>query len=310
MILAADIGGTKIAAARVRADGTIDSDVLQITTPATHGAAAVLAATRSLLEGLRTPEVTVVGVSSAGVINSQLGMVVAATSSIAGWAGTPVADRLRDDLGLPVHMLGDGHAFGLGEAVYGVGRGQRSLLLLAVGTGVGGSYVEDGRPQLGAHHVAGHFGHIAVPHAAGLPCPCGRTGHLEAIAGGAGILSWYHGHGGDPTVTSARELFAGPGDGVAAKALNLAGAALGTGAASLANALDPTVVVVAGGLAQPGTTWERAAQQAFGDHLVPALDGLRLTLSTAGTTTALRGAAHYALAHAVPVEHEPGRHDP
>lgn len=310
MILSADIGGTKIAAARVRPDGTIDSDVLQVATPATHGAAAVLGATRSLLEKLRTPKVTVVGVSSAGVIDSQHGVVVAATSSISGWAGTPVADQLRSDLGLPVHVLGDGHAFGLGEAVYGVGRGQRSLLLLAVGTGVGGSYVEDGRPHLGAHHVAGHFGHIAVPQAAGLPCPCGRTGHLEAIAGGAGILSWYHGHGGDPTVTSTRELFAGPGDGVAAEALDLAGAALGTGAASLANALDPTVVVVAGGLAQPGTEWERTAQQAFADHLVPALDGLRLTLSTAGTVTALRGAAHCAWAREAPIQDQQGRRDP
>lgn len=172
-----------------------------------------------------------------------------------------------------------------------------------------GSYVEGGQPQLGAHHVAGHFGHIAVPQAAGLPCPCGRTGHLEAIAGGTGTLSWYHRHGGDPTVNSTRELFARSGDEVAVSALHLAAVALGTGAASLANALDPAVVVVAGGLAQPATTWERAAQQAFADQLLPALNGLRLTLSTAGTTTALQGAAHNACTRHALAYDEQERHD-
>lgn len=295
MILAVDIGGTKIAAARIRPEGTIDSQILEAPTPAAAGPPAVLDAVAELLHGLTTVEVTAIGVSSAGVIDSDHGVVLAATSSLARWAGTDVAEELRTQLNRPTYVLGDGHAFGVGEAVYGVGRGTTSLLLLAVGTGVGGSYIRHGQPLFGNHHVAGHFGHIAVPQAEGIPCPCGRTGHLEAVGGGAGILSWYRHNGGKRSVTSTRALFDRTGDPTASQAITVGAAAVGTGAASLANAFDPDLVVIAGGLAHAGPLWQKPVMAAFRESLLPALAELPLTFSEKGTSMALRGAAHYAL---------------
>lgn len=293
MILATDIGGTKIAAALVNAEGGLASDVHQVATPAAAGAAAVLDATIRLLRSLDRPDVDLVAVSSAGVVDADRGTVVAATASIAGWAGTAIGTELSEALGRPVEVLGDGHAFGVGEARYGAGRGYDSLLLLAVGTGVGGSYQERGRPLLGAHHVAGHFGHVAVPQAVGLSCPCGRSGHLEAIGGGAGLLGWYHARGGDPAVTTAHQLFS-RADELAEQAIQLAARAVGVGAAGLANALDPGIVVVAGGLAQAGPRWQDPLREAFTEQLLPALSQLPLAISSEGTGMALRGAAAHA----------------
>ena len=294
MILAADIGGNKIAAALVHPDGSLAGAVQQVATPAGDGSGAVLAATTWLLRTLDRPDVDLVAVSSAGVVDAEQGRVVAATASITGWAGTAIGAELGDRLGRPVQVLGDGHAFAVGEARFGAGRGHDSLLLLAVGTGVGGSYARHGRPLLGAHHVAGHFGHVAVPQAAGLRCPCGGTGHLEAVGSGSGLLAWYHAHGGDLAVTTTHDLF-GRTDALAERAIQLAASAVGVGAAGLANALDPHVVVIAGGLAQAGPRWEEPLRAAFADQLLPALHDLPLTISPGGTSMALRGAAAYAI---------------
>jgi glucokinase len=293
VILAADIGGTKIAAARVHRDGGLDQPPLQIPTPAQAGPGAVLAATVDLLSRLDPSDAELVAVASAGVIDHD-GRVIAATDSLPGWAGTPLADHLRNRLGRPAYALGDGHAFAVGEARYGVGRGHSSLLMLAIGTGIGGSYLVDGMPLLGAHAVAGHVGHLSVPEASELRCPCGRTGHLEAVGSGTGILAWYHHHGGDPAVTNTRDLVASSGDDLAAAALAIGAAAVGTAAGSLANVLDPDLVVIAGAIATTGARWEHPMRAAFAAAVLPALAGLPLVISTGGTSTALRGAAAYA----------------
>ncbi len=139
MILAVDIGGTKIAAARVTTDGHLASDIAQLPTPAQDGPAAVMRAVEAVVRELGDAgqvghEVQAIGVSAAGVIDSERGMVLAATSSIAGWAGTPIARTLRDTFGVPISVINDGNAFALGESRFGAGRGLGDVLLLAVGT--------------------------------------------------------------------------------------------------------------------------------------------------------------------------------
>ncbi|MBK8436619.1 MAG: ROK family protein [Austwickia sp.] len=155
------------------------------------------------------------GVSTAGVVDTTTGTITTATTSLRGWSGTPVAAVVSERIGLPVHVLNDGLAFGVGESVYGLGSRLRgtggrvpSMLLVVVGTGIGGAIVVGDDPWLGARGVAGHVGHVPVPEADGLPCPCGRTGHVEAVGGGAGLLAAYHRGGGDRSVGSAREVLA------------------------------------------------------------------------------------------------------
>lgn len=291
MILAADIGGTKIAAALVGEDGTLRSDTRRVTTPAESGAQTVLEATVTMLEQLDHHQVDLLAIASAGVIDTARGVVVSSTDSIAGWANTPIGAYLSRRFRRDVRVIGDGHAFGVGEALYGAGRGLDSLLLIAVGTGVGGSFNYRGSPLLGAHHSAGHVGHIAVPEAADLLCPCGRIGHLEAVASGTGILAAYYRAGGNPTVLSTQELLTRSHDPAAEHAICVAGSALGRGAASLANVLDPDVIVISGGLVGAGPRWERPLRVAFAAGLLPALARLSLVVSTQGSAMALRGAA-------------------
>ncbi len=292
MILVADIGGTKIAAARADVDGSLCSPVVETPTPSSTGAASVAAATATLLQGLRTADDEVVSVSTAGVVDSVTGTILAATSSISGWAGTPLAALLGNRLNLPTWILGDGNAFGVGLAAE---HGVKNLVALIAGTGIGGSLVVEGAPLMGAHHAGGHFGHIVSPQAAGLQCPCGQYGHLEAVGSGHGILAWYRAHGGDPAVASSLELTRRAHDQTAQDALAAAGSALGAGAGALANALDPELVAVCGSVAKAGGVWEFSVRSAYADALMPALSQTPIVIGAQGPETALRGAAHYAL---------------
>jgi glucokinase len=293
--LAADVGGTKIAAARVSDEGVVEGSVLTVPTPAAQGPQAVLEALVAVLRRLDRRKVSAVGVSSAGVIDSSAGTVRGSTASIRGWAGTAISEYVIRALGCPVFVLGDGHAFAVGESVYGSARDADSLLVLAAGTGVGGSYVSSRQPLLGSHWAGGHFGHVPVPQAVGLDCDCGRSGHLESIGSGAGMVRWYHRNGGDPQVTAARELFArADAEPTAARAVELGASALGTAAGGLANAFDPDVVVIAGGLSQAGARWEEPLRASFDQTLIPILAGMPLVTSEADAWLALRGVAYYA----------------
>jgi glucokinase len=259
--LAVDIGGTKIAVARVSTAGAVHGDVRSAPTPAADGPAAVVATVLRLLRDLDAADVGAVGVSSAGVIDPENGVVLSATKSIADWAG----------------------------------RGADSLLVLAAGTGIGGSYVAGLEPLFGSHAAGGHFGHVSVPEAGGLLCDCGVRGHVEAVAGGAGMVREYHRRGGGTSVTQARELFARAAtDAHALAAVRQGAAGLGTAAASLANAFDPTMVIVAGGLTRAGRPWAEHVEASFRASLMPGLAEMPLTISDAGEWLALRGAAYYA----------------
>ncbi|HET7476127.1 MAG TPA: ROK family protein [Dermatophilaceae bacterium] len=291
MILAADIGGTKIAAARVDDTGVLASEVIQTPTPARTGTGSVVAAAVALLQRLRSPVDRAVAVSTAGVVDVTTGTVLAATSSIAGWAGTPLGAQVSRGLELPTWVLGDGNAFGIGLAD---AHRAANLLALVAGTGIGGSVILGGEPLLGAHHVGGHLGHVGCAQAAGMPCPCGREGHLEAVASGHGILAWYLAHGGDPAVATTAELTRRPGDDLARAALATGGAALGAAAGGLANALDPDLVVVGGSVAMAGGPWESALRASYADALIPALSATPIVVSRSGVETVLRGVARFA----------------
>src|SRR5699024_8738537 len=164
-------------------------EVATLATPAAAGPEAVIAAALEVSEQVRgKPRLRAVGIASAGVIDTDRGRVTHATGSLTAWAGTDLAGPFAERFGVPVAVLNDVHAHGLGEARSGVGAGRSSMLLMAVGTGIGGCHVRDGEVILGARGAAGHIGHLPVPEAQGVPCPCGRSGHLEGLASGPGIV--------------------------------------------------------------------------------------------------------------------------
>ena len=191
--------------------------------------------------------------------------------------------------------LNDVHAHGLGEALFGAGAGHASMLLVAVGTGIGGCHVIDSSPVLGATFSAGHIGHVAVPEATGVPCPCGRIGHLEGIASGPGIHAGFLAREGVAADTREVAALAASGDQRATAVIRGAGHATGRVIGGLLNVLNPEIVVLTGGVAEIGDLWLDAVRGGVAHDAMDVVRGTALVPATAGVEAALLGAAHWAL---------------
>ncbi|WP_454697323.1 ROK family protein [Arthrobacter humicola] len=304
-----DLGGTKTAAGVVSAAGEV---LYSETIPTLNrdGGEAILDATAALVSSLISKaqagglDVAGVGVGSAGVIDTARGVVVSATDAILGWAGTELTGGLAVRLGLDpaaVQAVNDVHAHALGEAWAGAAAGTASSLLVAFGTGVGGSFVLNGRPVLGNRYAGGHVGHFASPYAyhrgKPLPCVCGGAGHVEAVASGPAVLQSYVRLGGKETAVDARGVFAlaGAGNAVAAGAVDWGASAAGQAVGGLANILDPEVIVVSGGLSDAGAPWWHPMERALRAELLPALSGLPVLPAKLGNAAAIVGAARLVL---------------
>jgi glucokinase len=168
------------------------------------------------------------------------------------WRDLPLADLVAERCGLPVAFGHDVRAAAAAEAALGAGRGARDVLFVAIGTGIGGAIVVDGRPYGGAHGRAGEIGHTVVDPD-GPRCACGARGCVEALASAAAIERAYAETGaGDGA--SAREVaaLAGAHDPAARAVWDRAVAALAAGIADAVALLDPAPIVVGGGLAEAG----------------------------------------------------------
>jgi glucokinase len=301
-VLAVDIGGTKLAAAPVDSDGGV-GEVRTRATPARKGApsviTAVIALCREVVATMPDDDLRAVGVGAAGVVDVPRGRVVSSTDTLSGWAGTPLRDLLADGLHaalgirVPLHVQNDADAHLLGEAWTGVAAGVADVLLVAIGTGVGASVLIGGAVHRGAHHVAGEFGHIPIAGAQGLYCPCGREGHLEALASGTGLHRRYQQLGGDPSVADARGVVArsNGGDAMARAALQDAGAALGRGIAASLTMLDPDLVVLTGGFVSVGGSWLDAVRNTVEAQVITPLAHTPLLVGSLGGHAPLVGAA-------------------
>ncbi|MDQ1694824.1 MAG: glucokinase [Frankiaceae bacterium] len=269
-MLAVDIGGTKISAALVAADGSLDRR-REIATPADADAEELCAGVLGLLDdvcGPASPEA--VGVGCGGPMQWPQGVV--SPLNIPAWRAFPLADRLRAHFrDAPVAVHNDAVAMALGEYLYGAGRRTRSFLGVVVSTGVGGGLVLDGEVVSGPTGNAGHIGHVVVD-VDGPTCGCGGRGCLEAIARGPAVVAWAREQGWKPTdpaaVIDGRSLVssARSGDALAIAALTRAGRALGVALASVAATLDLDAVAVGGGLVNAGDLLLGPARAAFDRH--------------------------------------------
>ena len=210
-LLALDIGGTKVGWGIVEAGDTYEvTERGSIPTDAMRGGADVAARICDLASSLVAshPAVSGIAVASAGVVDPSTGDIVSATGTMPGWGGTPLGALLQEATGLTVRVLNDVHAHGLGEATLGAGQPYRSVLSIAVGTGIGGALVEDRQVSFGSRGIAGHVGHIHHHFAPDMTCSCGRKGHIESFCSGSGITAWYDSLRGesDPEVDGGRAL--------------------------------------------------------------------------------------------------------
>ncbi|MGW9401752.1 ROK family protein [Streptomyces sp. DSM 116494] len=303
-VIGLDLGGTKIAAALVADDGTVLARH-SLPTPATAGAEAVLDALAKEARAVWVPGVTAIGVAAAGVIDPVTGTVTSATDTIRGWTGTALAAGLAARTGLPVACDNDVRAAAATELSGPGTRGDgpaTTMIYAAVGTGVGGAVAVDGRMLHGAAGIAGHLGHLPSPEAEGLPCTCGATGHLEAIAAGPGITAHYTRMSGLPADRLERVAArAAEGEPHATAAIVLGARAVGRALGGLANTLGADRVVVGGGVPRIGARYLDALNSAFTAELMPPLRKLRPVPPRGGPDAAVLGAA--ALTRTLPLHH-------
>jgi glucokinase len=305
LTLGVDIGGTKIAAGLVTSDGRV-LDQLTVPTPAARGPAAIIEAVSDIGNALirRSPDpVAGCGAGSAGVIDPVSGRVVSATSALANWAGTDLRGDLEGAFCVPVTVLNDVHAHAVAEARFGAGASSRAMLLVALGTGIGGAFVRDGQVVVGRRGAAGHFGHVPAVLAAGVPCPCGKSGHLESVASGPAILARYRAVARHRAVTDkgdvpdTRDVFrrAAAGDERAMNCVNDAATAIGEAIGGFVNSLGPEIVVVTGGLAFADAAWFGQITATARASAIPVSEDVPITLAGQGASSAIVGAATWHL---------------
>jgi glucokinase len=261
-----DVGGTKVLGGVVDEAGKVLTTARK-DTPRQGGSALTQTIADVAKELLEQHSVASVGVSAAGFVSSDRKTMLA-TPNIADWNGVDLDNQLTTLIGLPVVIENDANAAAWGEAKFGAGKNQDHMMMLTVGTGIGGGIVVNGALYRGAFGIAAEFGHMrVVPE--GHICGCGARGCFEQYASGNALLR--HAREainaspevarnllsrGDGTVAGltgqAITEAARDGDPVALAAFNTTGQWLGAGIASLAVLLDPACVVIGGGVIDAG----------------------------------------------------------
>ena len=255
-----DVGGTKVLGGVVDEFGAVLMTARR-ETPREGGRALTQAIADVAQELMSEFTIDSVGVSAAGFVSSDRKTMLA-TPNIAGWNGVDLDSDLTALIGLPVVIENDANAAAWGEARFGAGRGKDHMLMMTIGTGIGGGIVVNGDLYRGAFGIAAEIGHIRVVPDGHL-CGCGARGCFEQYASGNALLR----HAREAIAASpdiARNLLsrgdgtidgltgkaiteaAGEGDAVALAAFNTTGQWLGAGIASLSVILDPECVVIGG----------------------------------------------------------------
>jgi glucokinase len=289
-VIGVDVGGTKILAAVVTREGEIEARLERAT--AHESEEALLAQLDSLVEELRAEHANVaaLGFGIPSRIDQRTGRAVASVNI--PLAGVDVRERMRQRHGLPVAIDNDANAAAIGEWQAGVARGASDVVMLTLGTGVGGGLILAGRPYRGATGSGAELGHIVV-ELGGPPCGCGGHGHLESYAAGpAADRIARELYGGDE---DAHELLerAKAGEEQAVEALAHIGRYLGAAIATLVNVFEPELVVIGGGFGEAGgeLLLGPARELLASEGLVPGRDTVRVVEAQLGSDAGVIGAA-------------------
>ncbi|MFH7042280.1 ROK family protein [Paucibacter sp. JuS9] len=288
LVLAADIGGTKILAAAVDAAGQVCARC-RLPTEAERGGAHVLKQIQQALQQVQAElpadlRPGAIGLSAAGVIDASTARVIDATAVMPGWAGTDLRATLGQAFGLPVQALNDVHAALVGEQWLGAlaDAPQASALMLTLGTGLGGALTLGHGLWSGHRQLAGHAGRMEVLHK-------GQRVSLDRLISGSGLARLMREHGGVAEDGRATLAALDAGDARAQAALDEWISLLALQIDNLFWLLDPARIVIGGGMLDARTAWWPQLQSALRVPVQPEAAKL-------GNEAGLLGAAHRALA--------------
>jgi glucokinase len=305
MYIGIDLGGTNIKGGLVTSAGQILEEK-NVPTEVSGGVEHVLSrmagVIRYLMQSAGKIPVKGAGIGFPGQLSVTKGMYFAGPN-FPGWNNVPVVFELEKRVGIPVAIDNDANLAALGEYAFGGGKGVSDMVLVTLGTGVGGGIILNGKLYHGVTDAAGEIGHASI-HMDGWKCACGRSGCLEAYVGTRGILRRLK----ESLDTGAKSVLtekpyetitpkdigmaAAEGDAVSIRVLKETGEILGFGLANLANILNVEKIVVGGGIANAGDPLLKPAEASLHRESLPVVSqACRLVRAELGNKAGLVGAA-------------------
>ena len=297
-----DLGGTKLAAGIVHRDGVVVRETVSPTVQASQDE--LLAALEGAIADLLTDDVGAVGVGVPSTIDQTAGRAVSSVN--VPLAGVDLRERLAARFERPVALENDANAAAVAEHRHGAGRGTRHMVMLTLGTGIGGGLILDGRLYRGAVGAAAELGHITLD-LDGDPCQgtCPGLGHFEVLTSGtaAGVLAERlaaeRPDGRLARAAAGRMIdaelvaeLAAAGDPDAFAVMETIGSRLGVAIADFVNIFNPEAVVIGGGFAQAGDLLLSPARRVVRERaLTPGRDIVRIVPAELGARAGLVGAA-------------------
>ncbi len=312
-VLAIDLGGTKMIAAIISHPPQIIARDYSLTL-AHEGLEAVgervfLAIDRLLgVKNMAPSQLHCISIAAAGAVDTERGLVTS-SPNLPGWHDIPLRDMVSSKYKIDTILINDANAEALGEYELGAGRGVSNLILLTIGTGIGGGIIVNGKLYTGASGSAGEVGHITID-VNGPRCSCGNIGCWETLASGRAmareaIARISHGEKSilvemvkgevEKITTEKIGEAARRGDPLALEVISRAATYLGVGMVSLVNAFNPEVIIVGGGVAKMGELLLEPARQVVRERAFRLAAGaVRIVPAQLGEDGGILGAAIFA----------------
>ena len=313
-VLAVDLGGTKIMTAVISDSGQVLAEDV-CPTQAAEGVSSVIERLFTAVDRLLSQNITEIsqlggiGIAAAGAIDSGRGLITF-SPNLPGWRDVPLGDMVREKYRVDVFLVNDASAAALGEHRFGAGRGVSNLVLLTLGTGIGGGIIINGEMYLGACGSAAEIGHMVID-VNGPECACGNRGCLETLASGTAVardairrisqgeqsslFAMVRGKIEDITAAKVGEA-ARNGDTLALDVLSRAGTYLGVGMANLVNIFNPEMIVLGGGMAEQEELFIEPARRVVAEKAFQvSAQAVRIVTAQLGNEAGIYGAAVFAL---------------
>ena len=316
-VIGVDLGATNIISLLISEDGK----VVARDTRKTMGAkgkkktiSQIITSAKDVLkkgeeEGVSTESIMGLGIGGPGPINSD-GGVIHIAPNIPGWVNTNLVEELECEFDLPVYLENDANAAALGEWWLGAGKGIDNLVLITLGTGVGGGIIIDGEVLHGARHTAGEIGHMVIREG-GLLCGCGNHGCLEAYASGNAVAKRTVRaiKKGEKTVLTdlvknkleditCKLVYdkARDGDKLCKQIVEETGKYLGVGITNIINIINPEMVILGGGIAKAGGLLFKPVRKYVKEHaFTAAMEGVKIVPAALGVNAGAIGAVAHVL---------------
>lgn len=302
-----DIGGTTVKMGLFQADGTL-VDKWEIITRTENGGEAILsdiaATIQDKLQERKIDKRDIVGVGVGVPAAVQDAGIVQSTANL-GWGYKEVKRELEELTGLNVKIGNDANVAALGEMWKGGGNGYKNMVMVTLGTGVGGGIILDGRILVGVNGIAGEIGHLTVNEEETEVCGCTRKGCLEQYASATGIvrLAKKRLEGCteqtvlDIETVTAKDVFDAvkAGDAIAMEIAEQFGSYLGRALVSIATVLDPDIFVIGGGVSRAGEVLIQYIEKYYREKALWSTKNIQFALATLGNDAGICGAAKLAL---------------